>query len=383
MGGLIRLRRGRAKPVWAGHPRVMSGAVASVEGEPGSGEVVLVVDEAGRPIGRGLYCPDAPVRVWMLTRDPEARVDGALFARRVARALSLRERSGLPSEDTTAYRLLHGDGDRLPGVVADRYGDFAVLELTVPGMEDRRETIARQLLEVSGLRGVLARPAGDGLGEPVPAEVEVLENGIRYLVDPRGGQKTGHFADQRENRRLFARFVRGARVLDAFTGTGGFALAAAAAGAERILAVDSSAAALERAERNAERNGVGERVEFVRGDAFRVLRRLLREGERFDAACIDPPRMASRRRELRGALRGYKELNLRGLGLVEEGGLLATSSCTGLLSEEGFLRVLRDASLDAGRRLTVLFLRGQGPDHPWSPTAPESRYLKFLLGRVD
>jgi 23S rRNA (cytosine1962-C5)-methyltransferase len=374
---------------------VLSGAVARVSGEPGPGDTVEVADDGGTVIGVGFYAPSSPVRVRMLSRDPAASLDEAFFAERIRRAVAARVALGLPSGETDAYRLVHGDGDGLPGVAADRYGDHAVLQLTVRGMEDRRELLAGLLVEAAGLRGVrvnavpafansesLARFEGDLGPEPVPEEIPILENRIRFLVDPVRGQKTGHFADHRENRARFGAAAGRGEVLDAFCGTGGFALAAALGGADRVVAVDSSPEALDRARRNAEANGVADRIETVRGDVFRTLRKLEREGRRFDAVCLDPPRLASRRKELRGALRGYKELNLRALRLVREGGVLATASCTGILAEEAFLRVLRDAALDAKRHFTVFHAGGQGPDHPWSPVAPESRYLKFLLGRV-
>jgi len=392
----IRLRRGRAKPIWAGHPCVMSGAVEEVTGTPAAGDVVLVRDHGGRAIGRGFFAPASQIRVRMVTRDPEEEIDDAWIARRVAAAVARRAALSLPGPGTDVFRLIHGDGDALPGVVADRFGDHAVLQLTVAGMERRRDAIARALVEAAGVRGVLLRPvpgfaeseglegvSGDLTTDAVPDEIEVRENGVTLLVDAAKGQKTGHFADHRENRAAVRDLSAGRRVLDAFCGTGGFALHAAAGGAKEVLALDSSADALARAGRNAERNGVADLVACVREDVFRGLRRLEDEGERFDLIVLDPPRMASRRKELRGALRGYKELNLRALRLLAGGGLLATASCTGQVSEDAFERVLREAAHDAGRPLAVLRRSGQGPDHPWPIAAPEGRYLKFIVGQVS
>lgn len=389
------LRRGKARPIWAGHPWVLSGAVEKVEGEPSNGDVVLVRDHEARAIGRGFYAPDSPIRVRMLTRDPEERIDAGFFLRRVRRAVDLRRLVGLPSETTTAWRLVHSDGDRLPGVVADVFGAHAVLQLTVRGMEDRRAEIADALAAEAGVEGVYLRrvPAferAEGLAgaegnlrpTPVPETIEARERGTVFLVEPVAGQKTGHYLDHRDNRALFAPFARGRRVLDAFTGTGGFAIAAARAGAAEVIAVDSSAHALEVGERNAAANGVTEKIRFEKDDVFARLRSLEDRGERFDAVVLDPPRMASRRKDLGRALRGYKELNLRAMRILREGGILATASCTGLVTEDAFEKALRDAALDAGRDLVVLHRRGQGPDHPWSVTAPEGRYLKFLLGRA-
>jgi 23S rRNA (cytosine1962-C5)-methyltransferase len=373
----------------------MSGAVERVEGEAGAGDVVLVLDHREKPIGRGFIAPDSQIRVRMLSRDPDEEIDADFLPGRIRRAASLRASLGLPGPDTDVYRAVHGSGDGLPGVVADRYGDHVVIQLTVRGMETRRGEIAAALAETLGVQGVLLRrvPAferteglegaeGDLLETPVPEEVEVEENGLVYLVDPRRGQKTGHYADHRENRALLGLLAKG-RALDAFCGTGGFALAAARGGADTVVAADSSPSALERAGRNAERNGTLGRTTFVKDDVFRLLRRYEAEGERFDTVVLDPPRMASTRRELKGALRGLKELNLRALRLLAAGGVLATASCTGLVTAEAFERTVRDAALESDRRLTVIHARGAGPDHPWSVAAPESRYLHFLLARVD
>ncbi len=392
----VLLRRGRARPVWAGHPDVLSGAVEAVSGSPAAGDVVLVRDHDARPVGRGFYSPTSPVSVRMLTREPEEEIDRAFFDRRAVHAAALRRRLGLPSAATTVFRAVHGAGDGLPGVAADVFGDWLVLEVGNRGMERRLPDLAAALAAAFGARGVRAArpgsfaraealqgPEGDLGPEPVPAEVDVREHGVRFVVDTVAGQKTGHFADHRDNRAAFARLAGGVRVLDAFCGTGGFALAAALAGAERVTAVDSSARALECAARNAALNGVADRIDFVREDAFKYLRRVERDGVRYGAIVLDPPRMASRRAEIRGALRGYKELNLRAMRILEAGGLLASASCTGVLPEEAFGEVLRDAALDARRGLTVFFRGGQGADHPFPAAAPEGRYLKFWMGRVD
>jgi 23S rRNA (cytosine1962-C5)-methyltransferase len=390
----VTLRRGRAKPIWAGHPWVLSGAVAKVGGEPAPGDVVTVFDDAGRPIGRGFFAPKARITVRMLSLDPDEAIDTAFFARRVERAVDLRASLGLPDDRTTAYRLVHSEGDGLPGVVVDRYGEYLVVQLTVRGMEVHAQALAGALAAVPGVRGAVLRSVGrrsaeEGLagedgpffGGAPPERIEVVENGIRHLVDTAAGQKTGHFADHRLNRAVVQSMAGGRRTLDAFTGTGGFALAAAAGGATTVLGIDSSKTSLAAAGANAAANDMAN-VEFVREDVFRALRRLENEKERFDLVILDPPRMASGRREVKGALRGYKELNLRAMRLLVDGGVLATASCTGMISEEEFLGAVRAAALDAKRIVTVTHVGGQGPDHPWSAAAPEGRYLKFLAGRV-
>lgn len=392
----VRLRRGRARPLWAGHSWVLSGAIESVTGEPEAGTIVLVRDHAGREIGRGFYAPASPIRVRMLTRDPAETIDFEYFAKRIRRAVEIRRLLGLPADDTTAYRLVHSDGDGLPGVVVDVFGEHAVVQLTVRGMEDRRDVLAAALAEIAGVKGALLRRVtafeeGEGLAGaegnllpvPVPEEIAAVERGLSFLVRPAVGQKTGHYLDHRENRALFRRFAAGRSVLDLFCGAGGFSLAAAAGGAREVLGIDSSGPSLAAAADNARRNGFGDHVRFDKGDVFRVLRDLEAAERRYDAIVIDPPRMASRRKDLEKALRGYKELNLRAMRLLAPGGILATASCTGLVAEEDFERKIRDAALDAKRELTVLHRQGQAPDHPWSIAAPEGRYLKFLLGRAD
>ena len=391
----VTLKKGRSRPVWAGHPWVMSGAIAKVTGEPAAGDTVFVRDHVGSPIGRGFFSPGSQIRLRMLSIDPDEQIDEGFFRRRVRRAVALRESLLLPGAGTDAYRLIHGDGDRLPGVVADRYGDYLVLQLTVAGMERRKEEFAAILMEEAGVRGVLLDPVtafveregltgvgGHLAGEELPDEIAIRENGVRMLVDPRRGQKTGHFADHRENRALVRSVVREGTVLDCFTGTGGFALAAALGGVKEVLALDSSPGALAAAEKNAAENDVADRIGFERGDVFKLLRRYEREGRRFDAVVLDPPSMARRRPDLVQARRGYKDLNLRALRLLEDGGFLFTASCTGILGRDDFDLLLREAAFDAKRDLVILAERGQAPDHPWPVSVPEARYLKFRWCRA-
>ena len=392
----VKLRSGRDRPIRGGHPWVLSGAVESVAGDPATGDVVNVAAADGTALGRGFYAGQARIRVRMLTSDPEAPVDAALFARRIGRAVEVRRRFGLPREDTTVYRLIHSEGDRLPGLVVDRYGEYLVVQITVRGMERWRDALAGALVALPGIRGAWLRPvgkrsdeeeveapAGTLFGEALPERILVRENGVRFRVDGTGGQKTGHFADHRENRALVARLARGGRVLDAFTGTGGFALAAAVGGATDVTGIDSSPTSLAAAEENLRANRLDpSAVRFGKEDVFRALRRLEGEGERYDLVVLDPPRMAASRREVKGALRGYKELNLRALRLVADGGILATASCTGMISEDEFERTVRDAAFDARRDFTVHHRTGQGPDHPWPLAAGEGRYLKMLTGVV-
>ena len=384
-----------AKPAWAGHPNVYDGAIERVEGEAATGDEVDVVDGKGRFVGRGVWHATSPVRVRIYRAD-EGPIDAAFVRSRIAEAVALRRDVLRLSERTEAWRVVHGDGDRFPGLVADRYGPWVVVQVTTLGAAQRREAIAAALMAECGAQGVWERaattfaesegfhPGGGRLaGEAAPETVLFREDGVLWKADLRGGPKTGHFLDQRDNRRAFAEVCRGRRVLDVFCGTGGFGVAAlAAGGAESALAVDGSKPSLERVRENAVGNAVAERVETRAGDAFDVLRALVAENARFSAVSVDPPRFASSRRELAGAVRGYRELNLKAMQVLEPGGILATSSCTGALSDEEFERIVRDAAVDARRRVQVLRRGGQGADHPWLTAVPEGRYLKHLLARV-
>lgn len=392
----VMLRQGRVRPVHAGHPNVYDGAIERVDGEPATGDEVDVADPAGRFVGRGIWNTESTVRVRVYSQEP-GPLDDAWVARRIERAVRLRREVLRLDEITDAYRVVHGDGDGFPGLVVDRYRDHAVVMVTARGTADRRAAIAAALMEHLAVRGVWERaatsyaksegfhPGGGRLaGDAAPESVEVREGELRFAVDLREGAKTGHFLDQRDNRAAFAALCpRDARVLDLFSGTGGFGLAAARlSGAASVVAVDVSGRAHERLRANAALNGVADRVTAVQQDGFQAARSLEDAGRLFEAVCVDPPRFAVSRREIAGALRGYHELNLRAMRLVAPGGILATSSCTGVLSEAEFHLMLRDAAADAGRRVQVLRVSGQGPDHPWVTAAPEGRYLKHALARV-
>lgn len=394
MTATVVLVKSRARPVRAGHPAVHDASIERVEGAPATGEEVRLVDHAGRFVGRGIWhaSSSSRVRVYRLDDGP---IDSEFVAERLRRAARLRRERLHLAERSNACRLVHGAGDGLSGLVVDLYDGFAVVQVTALAMAERRAAITAALLELPDVRGVWERasnshaqleefPPGGGRlgGEAPPQEIEVVEDGVRYGVDLRGGAKTGHYLDQRDNRRAFARLVGGGRVLDAFSGTGGFALSALVGGAESALLLDGSGPALSMAEANAARNGVAERVETRRGDAFAALRELEAAGDRFDAVSVDPPRFARGRRELAGALRGYRELFSRALRLVRPDGVFAATSCTGVLDDSGFDRVVRDSAADAGVRLQVVRRAGQPPDHPYLTSVSEGRYLKHTAGIV-
>ena len=369
---------------WAtGHPWIFrSDVVARPDAPPGA---VTVLAPNGKPLGTALWSPASEISLRLIDRDADATIDERWWRRRLGTALD--RRTPLASV-ANAYRLVHGEGDGCPSLVVDRYDRWLVVQLMSAGIERFRDEITRALLELTGAEGILARNdaavrSKEGLpretvplaGE-VPREIEVQEHGVRYLAAPWQGQKTGAFLDQRENRHFVGSVSRG-RALDCFSYHGSFALHLAR-GATHVTALDVSARALERARENAGRNGL-RNVDFVEADAFDYLRDREREGERFDTIVLDPPAFAKTRQALPGALRGYKDINLRALKLLAPGGLLYTASCSFHLTKPLFLDMLQGAAADSGRRVALRELRGQPLDHPEVLTIPETGYIKGAL----
>jgi 23S rRNA (cytosine1962-C5)-methyltransferase len=382
----IFLKRGRANPLWHGHPWVYSGAVEREDGSAEPGDAVEVCDFDGRLIGRGLWNPRSQIRVRMVTWRDEP-VDAALVARRIDEAVALRTRLGLPSDETDAFRLVNSEGDALPGLIVDVYGTLAAVQFTALGMKkleaavfDALATKYSAVVEVAagGFSQVEGFASATRAVRGEAGVVRCRENGVELEVDPLHGQKTGYFVDQRENRRRVRELARGARVLDVYTYAGGFALAALKGGAKAAVCVDSSAKALERARRHAELNGVP--LDAVENDAFRYLETVTPRS--FDLVILDPPKFARAKKDLEAAMKGYQRLNALGLNACAEGALLVTCSCSQLVGEEQFERALAGAARDAGRRVQVLESRSQAPDHPVPPAFPEGRYLKALFCRV-
>jgi 23S rRNA (cytosine1962-C5)-methyltransferase len=386
------LKRGRANPLWQGHPWVYSGAVAREEGTYQPGDVIDVADAEGRFIGRGFINPRSQIRVRMVTTRDEA-VDKLLIKRRVEEAIGLRARLLLPSAETTAYRLVNSEGDGLPGLVIDVYGDVCAVQFTALGMKLREVDVYDALTELLKPRAIVEVSAGgfaqvEGFASATRAvrgddaaatSVRCRENGIELEVDPLHGQKTGMFLDQRENRRRLGALAKDARVLDVYTYAGGFALNALKGGARTATCVDASGRALERVRAHAELNGMSA-IETIEADAFRFL-----EGARprsYDLVVLDPPKFARARKDLDAAMKGYQRLNALGMNACSEGALLATCSCSQLVDGETFERVIAGAAKDAGRRVQLLEVSSQGMDHPVPPAFPEGRYLKFVLCRV-
>lgn len=384
---LKRQRRARAEE---GHPWVFEGEIGRVAGEVATGDAVRVVNHTGHFLGVGYINPSSQIAVRLLSRDDEP-IDQSFFVKRFRQAISLRQRV---AGDSTAYRLVHAEADLLPGLIIDRYDQVLVLQILTAGMECRRGQLLAALQQV--LPGVVCYERSDvnvreleGLeqrsgfiGEEFETLVPVTENGFPMLVDVRGGQKTGYFLDQRENRAAIAPYVAGGRVLDCFSHTGSFAVHAARYGAEQVRLVDISETAIELAKRNAELNRVADRMEFVVANAFDFLRSASDAGHSYDVVMLDPPAFTKSKQTIPAAKRGYKEINLRGIKLTRPGGYLITSSCSYHLSKEDFLQVLNQAALDAHRTLQLLEYRTQAKDHPVLLAAPETNYLKFAVLRV-
>jgi 23S rRNA (cytosine1962-C5)-methyltransferase len=386
----VRLRAGRDRPLRTGHPWVFSGAVASHDGEGEPGEVAAVHSWDGELLGRGWWNPRSQIRVRMVTRGDRA-LDDELLRDRLDAALRLRAEL-LP--DAEALRLVHGEGDRLPGFVADRYGDWVVVQCFSAGAARRRERLSEEIAERTGARGVWERSdtpsrreegleasAGPVLGEEPPERIAFEEGGVRYLADPRRGHKTGFYLDQRRSRALAATLAPGRRVLDCFAYTGAFGLACAAAGAASVTALEDSETNLALAREQFERNDLADfPYEGLAGNAFDRLREL--EPRSFDLVVMDPPAFAPRAAAVEGAARGYKDVNLQALRLLSPGGLLLSFSCSHHVDAVLLRKILFGAASDSGRTVQLLRQLGPPPDHPADLAHLQGEYLKGFLLRV-
>jgi len=401
------LHPGKEKSVLRRHPWLFSGAVAQLDGRARPGDTVDVVSHEGRPLGRAAWSPASQIRARIWSFDAAESIDHAFFKRRVA--ASVARRNALPElAGQQGLRLIHAESDGLPGVIADRYGDTVVLQLTTAGADKWRGAIADSLLKATGcariyersdvevrklegleavtgwLRNTPLPPGGGGAGgegEPLV----IVENGIRMAVDIVGGHKTGFYLDQRENRRRVAELARGRRVLNCFCYTAGFSLQALAGGAREVVSVDSSGPALATAQRNLALNPQldAARAIWREADVFAELRSLRAAGERFDLVILDPPKFANTAAHAERAARAYKDINLLGLQLLAPGGLLMTYSCSGGIGAELFARILAGAALDAGRNARIVQHLHGAADHPVDLAFPEGEYLKGLLLQVD
>ena len=391
MNALV-LKPGREKSLKRRHPWIFSGAVERVMGKPGPGETVQVKTSAGTALALAAWSPESQIRARAWTFDVHETVDAAFFAKRVHAAVARRE-SLAAARHANALRLVHGESDGLPGLVVDRYADVLVAQFLAAGVERWREAILDALVaatnceavfersdaEVRKLEGLEAR-VGFARGNREARRCPIVEYGLNFRVDVEGGQKTGFFLDQRENRQRLRALAAGREVLDGFCYTGGFAIAALAGGAKRVVALESSPAALEVARENLAANPLeAARVEFIKADVFAHLRTLRDAGATFDLVVLDPPKFAPTAAQARNAARAYKDVNLLAFKLLAPGGLLATFSCSGGVSAELFQSIVAGAALDAGAEAAILERFHAAPDHPVALEFPEGDYLKGLL----
>lgn len=392
---VVTLKKGEGRTVKAGGAWIYDNEIASIMGDFADGDLVLVHDFDGYPMGRGFINRNSRIRIRMMTRNIHQEVDEEFLRMRVKNAWEYRKRT----VETDSCRVIFGEADFLPGLVVDKFSDVLVVQSLALGIDRMKETIVRLLKEVMEedgirIRGVYERSDAkvrtqEGMerikgfiGDPFDTLVEIQENGVKYQVDVKDGQKTGFFLDQKYNRRSIHRLCPGAKVLDCFTHTGSFALNAGIAGASQVLGVDASELGIERARANAELNGLSDRVSFVCEDVFELLPRLEREGEKFDLVILDPPAFAKSRSSIKNAVKGYREINLRGMKLVKDGGYLATCSCSHFMDYELFTKTIGQAAANVHKRLRQVEFRTQAPDHPILWGAGDSYYLKFYIFQV-
>ncbi|MEA5039234.1 MAG: class I SAM-dependent rRNA methyltransferase [Clostridiaceae bacterium] len=379
-----------------GHPWVYAEEIVSGRDGLTNGCLADVFSVKGSYLGTGLFSEHSKIAVRLLSDNANERFEEEFFTRRVKYALDYRR--AVMGGDFSCCRLIFGEADGLPGLTVDRFSDVLVAQVLSFGMEQRKDMIFRALLtQLDGIRGIYERndvairtleglPLDKGWWNGTPRagapETEIVENGVRYLVDVENGQKTGFFLDQKYNRREIQRLAAGHAVLDCFTHTGSFALNAALGGAKQVTAVDISESAVALARANAERNGLSGQMDFLAADVFDLLPKLCAEHAPYDFVVLDPPAFTKSRRTVAGAERGYKEINYRAMKLLPRGGFLATCSCSHFMGSDLFERLLASAARDAGVTLKQVEARQQAPDHPILWTVPETDYLKFYIFQV-
>jgi len=386
----------------AGHPWVYDAEVRKLEEKPANGGLLDVFSEKGAYLGTGFISEKSKIRIRILSQNANETFDEAFFARRVKYAID--HRKTVMGPDFSCCRLIFGEADGLPGLTVDRYNDLLVTEVLSVGMERVKDMVYRALcryltesgVTVSGIyerneasiRTLEGLPLckgwyeGDFISHPASPLTEITENGILYAVDVENGQKTGFFLDQKYNRLAVSKLAKGKKVLDCFTHTGSFALNAAKGGAEHVTAVDVSESAIEMARKNAERNELLSKMDFLCADVFDLLPELIKNRTDYDFIILDPPAFTKSRKTIESAVRGYKEINYRAMKLLPRGGYLATCSCSHFMTADLFRKMLLGAAHDAGVSLKLIEARGQAPDHPVLLNVPETDYLKCFLFQI-
>ena len=390
---VLKKREGRA--LKSGGPWVYDNEIASIMGNFENGDIVIVRDFDGYPLGRGFINTNSKIRIRMMTRNENQEIDREFLKMRVRDAWEYRKKT----VDISSCRVIFGEADFLPGLVIDKFSDVLVVQSLALGIDKLKITIIEELklaMAEDGItiRGVYERSDAkvrlqEGMervkgfiGEPFDTKVQIVENGVKYIVDIEDGQKTGFFLDQKYNRLAIQRLCKDAKVLDCFTHTGSFALNAGIAGAKSVTGVDASQLAVDQATENAELNGLEKSVKFICEDVFELLPKLEAEGEKYDVVILDPPAFTKSKNSIKNAVKGYREINLRGMKLVKDGGYLATCSCSHFMSYELFTQTIGQAARNVHKRLRQVEYRTQAADHPILWSADESYYLKFYIFQV-
>lgn len=410
---IVTLKKGEGRTVKAGGLWIYDNEIDTIAGSFKNGTIVTVRDFDGYPMGKGFINQNSKIRIRLLTRQAQTQIDDAFLLMRVQNAWDYRKNVMTSREDLSSCRVIFGEADWLPGLVVDKYEDILVVESLALGMELLKETILKKLVECMeqdgfSVRGIYERSDApvrkkEGLmphkgflyaaDAPAPEEgffnygefatdVEIVENGVHYMVDVVNGQKTGFFLDQKYNRRAMQHLCKGKKVLDCFTHMGTFALNAGIAGAADVTGLDISEYAVKQATENAARNGLSDTVHFRQANVLDELPKLAESGEQYDVVILDPPAFTKSREATKNAIKGYREINRNGLKLVKDGGYFATCSCSHFMTQELFTKVIGQAALSAHKRLRQIEFRTQAPDHPILWSADESYYLKFFIFQV-
>lgn len=391
----VTLKKGEGRTVKAGGLWIYDNEIAEIKGNFTNGDIVDIKDFDGYPMGKGFINTNSRITVRLMTRNIKTDIDYDFLKLRVKNAWDYRKKV----TDTESCRIIFGEADFLPGIIIDKFSDVLVVQSLALGIDKMKEDIINALKEILSqdgikIRGVYERSdakvrTNEGLerlkgfiGDEFDTDVNIVENGVKYIVDVKDGQKTGFFLDQKYNRLAIQKLCRNAKVLDCFTHTGSFALNAGIAGASDVMGVDASMTAITQAEKNAKLNGLENTVHFKCEDVFELLPELERNGEKFDVVILDPPAFTKSRHSIKNAIKGYREINLRAMKLVKDGGFLATCSCSHFMSYELFTKTINQAAHNVHKRLRQVEYRTQAPDHPILWAADESYYLKFYIFQV-
>lgn len=395
MSAIVTLKKGEGRTIKAGGAWIFDNEIDTITGRFKNGEVVTVHDFDGYPMGKGFINQNSKIRIRMMTRKPDQEIDESFLKMRVKNAWEYRK----TTVDTSSCRIIFGEADFLPGLVIDKYEDVLVVECLALGMEQFKETIVnflKEILEEDGIkiRGVYERSDAnertkEGLskvkgfiGDAFDTNVEIVENGVHYMVDVANGQKTGFFLDQKYNRLAMQRICKGKKVLDCFTHMGTFALNAGIAGAADVTGLDISEYTVSQAEANARLNHLENTVHFRQANVLDELPKLAQAGEKYDVVILDPPAFTKSREATKNAIKGYREINMKGLKLVKDGGYLATCSCSHFMTQDLLAKTVKEAAKATHKRLRQVEFRTQAPDHPILWAADESYYLKFFIFQV-